>query len=60
MANPKSVTEVREFLGLAGYYRKFVKVFSKIAKPLTQLTKKGENFVWTEECEQPFQNLSIG
>ena len=53
---PKSVTEVRQFLGLAGYYRKFVKEFSKIAKPLTQLIKKGENF-WTEECEAAFSEL---
>ena len=51
---PKSVTEVRQFLGLAGYYRKFVNDFSNIAKPQTQLTKKRENFVWTEECETAF------
>ena len=44
-------------MGVAGYYRKFVKDFSKIAKPLTQLTKKGQNFVWTEECEGAFSEL---
>jgi len=54
---PKSVIEVQQFLGLAGYHRKFMKDFSKIAKPLTQLTKKNENFVWTEECEVAFSEL---
>ena len=54
---PKSVIGVRQFLGLAGYYRKFVKDFSKIAKPLTKLTKKGENFIWIEECKAAFSGL---
>jgi len=44
-------------LGLVGYYRKFVKDFSKIAKPLTRLTKKGENFVWIEEGKAAFSEL---
>jgi len=43
---PKSVTEVRSFLGLAGYYRRFIEGFSKLALPLTQLTCKGRAFVW--------------
>ena len=43
---PKSVIEVRSFLGLAGYYRRFIEGFSKIAIPLTQLTCKGRAFVW--------------
>ena len=54
---PKSVIEVQQFLGLAGYHRKFMKDFSKIAKPLTQLTKREENFVSTEECEAAFLEL---
>ena len=54
---PRSVTEIRSFLGLAGYYRRFIKDFSKIAKPLTQLTKKGVRYSWSEECEQSFKTL---
>ena len=54
---PKSVTKVGQFLGFAGYYKKFVKDFSKISKLLTQLAKKGENFVWTKECEAAFLEL---
>ena len=49
--------EVRSFLGLAGYYRRFVEGFSKIAMPLTQLTKKNAKFVWTPECEKSFEEL---
>jgi len=54
---PKSVTEIRSFLGLAGYYRRFIEGYSKIAMPLTQLTKKGQRFEWTENCENSFQEL---
>ena len=43
---PTNVTEIQSFLGLAGYYRKVVKGFSKLADPLTKLTRKDENFVW--------------
>ncbi|RDX81025.1 Retrovirus-related Pol polyprotein from transposon 17.6, partial [Mucuna pruriens] len=43
---PKSVSEIRSFLGLAGYYRRFIEGFSKIALPLTELTRKGVAFVW--------------
>ncbi|KAF8066152.1 hypothetical protein N665_1157s0002 [Sinapis alba] len=52
-----TVTEVRSFLGLAGYYRKFVKEFSSIAKPLTKLTSKGVSFIWAEETETAFNTL---
>ncbi|KAL0561646.1 hypothetical protein IC582_002086 [Cucumis melo] len=54
---PSTVSEVRSFLGLAGYYRRFVENFSRIATPLTQLTKKGAPFVWSKACEDSFQNL---
>ena len=54
---PTTVKEVRGFLGLAGYYRRFVPDFSKIAKPLTELTKKDEPYVWTEAREEAFQIL---
>ena len=56
-ARPKNVSEVKSFLGLAGYYRRFVEGFSRIATPLTQLTRKNAKFVWTEECEKSFQEL---
>ncbi|XP_052620961.1 uncharacterized protein LOC111893627 [Lactuca sativa] len=56
-ANPKTPTEIRSFLGLAGYYRRFIKNFSRIAAPLTKLTRKSEPFVWTDKQEQAFQTL---
>ena len=49
------MTEVRSFLGLAGYYRRFVKDFSRIAAPLTRLTQKNVKFVWTDKCEHFLQ-----
>ena len=54
---PKTPTEIRSFLGLAGYYRRFIENFSKIAKPLTTLTQKGVNFDWTDKQEASFQTL---
>ena len=51
---PTTVTEVRSFLGLAGYYRRFVKNFSRIVAPLTRLTQKNVKFVWTDRCEEHF------
>ena len=54
---PTNVTEIRSFLGLAGYYRKFVEGFSKLAAPLTKLTRKEEKFVWLEACQQSFDEL---
>ena len=56
-ARPTSVTEIRSFLGLAGYYRRFVEGFSRIALPMTQLTHKGVKFEWTDKCEKSFQLL---
>ena len=49
-----NVTEIRSFLGLDGYYRKFIKDFSKIIAPLTRLPRKQEKFMWNEACEQSF------
>ncbi|WVZ80352.1 hypothetical protein U9M48_027835, partial [Paspalum notatum var. saurae] len=54
---PETVTEIRSFLGLAGYYRRFIKDFSKIAKPMTSLTKKNASFTWGPKCEEGFQEL---
>ena len=54
---PTNVTEVRSFLGLASYYRKFVEGFSKIATPLTKLTRKEEKFIWSEACQNSFDEL---
>ncbi|XP_057740004.1 uncharacterized mitochondrial protein AtMg00860-like [Arachis stenosperma] len=54
---PKTVTEVRSLLGLAGYYRRFIKGFSQIALPLTRLTRKEVSFEWTEKCEESFETL---
>src|SRR5574338_879179 len=56
-SRPKSVTEVRSFLGMAGYYRRFIKDFARIATPMTKLTKKEQPYVWTEKCEQAFESL---
>ena len=54
---PTSVHEVRSFLGLAGYYRRFVQNFSIIASPLTKLLRKNVKFVWNEECQGSFDEL---
>jgi hypothetical protein len=54
---PKSVHQIRSFLGLAGYYRRFIPDFSIIAKPMTELLKKGVKFVWSDECDKAFHTL---
>ncbi|KAI3686167.1 hypothetical protein L1987_79840 [Smallanthus sonchifolius] len=54
---PKTPTEVRSFLGLAGYYRRFISNFSKIAVPLTALTHKGKTYEWGPNQEEAFQTL---
>ena len=55
--NPKSVRGVRGFIGFANYYREFVPMFSKIAGPLTALTRKDVKFEWTMECQKAFDTL---
>jgi hypothetical protein len=54
---PSIVSEVRSFLGLAGYYRRFIEGFSRIAKPMTSLLEKGKEFKWTGECQESFDQL---
>jgi hypothetical protein len=54
---PKSVHQIRSFLGLAGYYPRFIPDFSRIAKPMTELLEKGVKFVWSEECDKAFHTL---
>nr|GEZ83749.1 putative reverse transcriptase domain-containing protein [Tanacetum cinerariifolium] len=56
-ASPKSPTKIRQFLGLAGYYRRFIEGFSKIAKPMTKLTQKKVKFEWGDKQEATFQLL---
>ena len=54
---PQTVSEIRSFLGLAGYYRRFMENFSKIAKPLISLLEKGKDFKWTDACQNSFEEL---
>jgi hypothetical protein len=54
-STPRNVTEVRSFMVLAGYYRRFITRFSKIAHPITSLQRKGKQFHWIEGCEESFQ-----
>jgi hypothetical protein len=54
---PATVSEIQSFLGLAGYYRRFIKDFSKIAKPMAKLLEKNKTFEWTKECQASFEEL---
>ena len=54
---PTNPTEVRSFLGLAGYYRRFIEKFSTVAAPMTKLTRKNVKFIWTDDCERASQEL---
>ncbi|GJY19862.1 hypothetical protein Tco_0392428 [Tanacetum coccineum] len=54
---PESLTEIRSFSGLAGYYRRFIENFSKIAKPLTLLPQKNNAYVWGDKQDEAFQIL---
>jgi hypothetical protein len=55
--SPTTASEIKSFLGLAGYYHRFIKDFSKIAKPMTNLLEKNKAFEWTAECEASFEEL---
>ncbi|GKB17501.1 putative reverse transcriptase domain-containing protein, partial [Tanacetum coccineum] len=55
--SPTTPTEVRQFLGLTGYYQRFIQGFSKIAKSLTELTQKNKKYIWGEDQESAFQLL---
>ena len=54
---PTDVGQIRSFLGLAGYYRRFIEGFSKLAKPMTALLEKNAKFVWSEKCQANFEEL---
>ena len=54
---PTSVTDIRSFLGLAGYYQNFIEKFSRITCPMMYLQKKASKFLWTDKCEKSFQKL---
>eukprot|EP00253_Pinus_taeda_P020615 PITA_20615 len=56
---PTNVHEIRSFMGMARYYRRFVEGFSKIASPITELQRKNKKFIWTEKCEEAFQRLKV-
>jgi hypothetical protein len=54
---PKFVHQVQSFLGLASYYRMFIMIFSKISKPIIELLRKGNKYVWSKDCDEAFQTL---
>jgi hypothetical protein len=54
---PKSVHQVRSFLGLVGYYQRLILNFSKISNPITELLKKDNKYVWSKECDEVFKTL---
>ena len=56
---PKSVFEIRSFLGLAGYYRRFIEDFSRLTAPMTRLTRKEVKFNWDDRYEEAFQELKM-
>ena len=57
LPSPTNVKTVRQFLGHAGFYRRFIKDFSKIAKPLYKILEKDDKFVWDEDCQKSFEEL---
>ena len=57
LPSPTNMKTVRQFLGHAGFYRRFIKDFSKIAKPLYKLLEKDDKFIWDEDCQKSFEEL---
>ena len=57
MPLPKTPKEMKQFLGLIGYYRKFIPRFSDLTRPLNTLTRKNEEFEWTQKCQESFELL---
>ena len=57
LERPKSVFKISSFLGLAGYYMRFIKDFSQLAAPMTRLTRKEVHFEWNNLCEEAFSEL---
>ena len=57
LERPKSVFEIRSFLGLVGYYRRFIEDFSRLAAPMTRLTQNEVKFDWDDRCEEVFREL---
>ena len=56
---PRSTTEVRSFVGLCAYYRRFISNFSQVAKPLHRLTEKNVKFSWSDNCQSAFEELKV-
>jgi hypothetical protein len=56
-ASPKTVKDIQSFLGFANFYRRFIEGFSRICRPMTELTKDKVPFVWSNECEESFKLL---
>jgi hypothetical protein len=57
LKSPRLVTQIRSFLGLSGYYRRFIPNFSNITKPMTKLLEKEAKFKWSPQCEEAFLTL---
>ena len=57
LPSPTNVKTVRQFLGHVGFYRRFIKDFSKISKPLYKLLEKDAKFIWEKECQESFEEL---
>ncbi len=57
MKPPTKVKEIRRFLGMTGFYRKYIHNYAKIATPLTDLTRKTQTFKWTDQCQTAFETL---